>query len=307
MFEFLKKRKKYTIEHNANINYYSSQGFRYDSYIIYLLKPVVVMKEQWDHENPVREEIRLDKGTCIKAIPAGFFDGDYSPHENLLLFSEIEKNYWFDVNRPRTLNKPGSYYINKDFVKTYGVVCSPRLSLTIKNKSFTDSVTINTEKIIKRLTSNEDLYEIICMVIDIFENFDPLIVNQFATNIMDTLKNLIQLLESPYCHDNDLIFKTKIYIRDVYKTILSFGEFIIPFDTPLALIAEKELKIKIDAEERNRKYNEERKEYLKKQDNFFEKMRYRSELLEVFNEPIEEIPEKIARFNAKIEKRWSKT
>lgn len=311
MFKIFKKKNKnankYTITHNGNIELYSTHS--YDDYLAYLLKPAVVIKEsEINNSKNKLEEIIFDKNTLIDLTPSYEYSSKYERlHDNLAMFREIDDDAWLILSLIRVSESDVYYHINKKYLQRYAIACTKDLSLTITSKE--NSITLEYNKLSWKTFAMEiKIFELMCWVIDIFENFEPEIVNQFSEGIIDTLKTLMLFLSDNNSNINreKLICETRLYIKDVHETIISFGELIEESEKPFDIIRKQ----KEDDERKEKEAEENRKKeqeiYQSKQNDFIEKMKARRNLLEDFNEPLNNIPEKIATHNAEIDKRWSK-
>ena len=310
MFDFLKRKdknnSKYTITHNGSIDTYDEYSF--SNYAAYILKPVIVIKEDIIKKQEDRlKTITFNRDTLIdlRSTYVLYSKRCDKLHDKLSIFQSVDDDFWFNLSNVHPCDINIYYHINKDYLKKYAIACTEKLSLTLSSKEA--SITLDFKKLhYKTFDIDKAILDLMCWTIDIFENFEKEIVNQFADGIFDTLSTLLTLLDDKDCNSAELIRETRLYIKDVRETIISFGELIEEFENPFNLIRKKkedEEKAKRDAEEKRRT---EYEAYQSKHNDFLEKMKARRDLLKDFNEPLSNVPEKIVKCDEAIEKRWSK-
>lgn len=313
MFEKLKKKKnislgltknskKYNITHNGNLEELDNSRHD-DAKLVYLLRPIITIEEtQRYSEVSKKEEFVCEAGQMVKlasSVKRSYYS-DNRLHEKLIPFQRLD-DYDVSFYYPSIKDKNKYYHANEDALKRYAIACTKKLSITID--SLTESITLSYELLHKDFYSNNiEIWEVLCNLIDVFENFEPLIVNQFAPGIMDTLKNFIAIIDNDtsYMSKREMVQEVRLYIRDVHKTMMSFKADDDVFPTPFQLIEQKRIeveeakRIETEKKEMQRRINQE------KQNDFLEKVRARRELLKDFNEPMENVPLKLAKKNEEM-------
>ena len=309
MFNLKKKKiasifKKYKVEHNVNIKYFNG---KYGEHVAFILKPVVVISEKYEDNRCIREEITLERGTFVRLLNNNWYQAYHTPHDDLIYFQILDERCRFDLKDPRVKNISTHLYIHKDCLDRYAVACREDIELLLNVPG--DQIRLDLETLKSSSSRKEDeLLRMFFKLIDMFENFDPLIVNQFAPGTVDTLKNLLFILDNSMSYsDNDkLVQETISYVDSVYDTILSFGEPMDYFESPLTLIEQKRMEDEKERKERSEEYDRQVKEYNKRRRDFLDKVTYRKELLHDFNEPLSNIPSKLAKKDRELKDRWKK-
>lgn len=297
-----KNSKKYTITHNGNLDSFDRLSYG-ASRVIYLLKPVTVIEETPHSAGPSdKKEIIFERGHAAKIISNTWNKAyiEIKFKENLTTFQPIYETSSF-MYHPEIKDQYKYYHANKDYLCKYAIACTNFLSITIT--SLTESITLDYETLSEKIYDNDfEIFKLMCRLIDIFENFEPIIVNQFAPGIIDTIKTFLSLLDSDtnYSNKREMIMEVQLYIKDVYETILSFGENIETFLTPFELIEQYRIKKEQEKKDEEERRAMEKRISQKRHDDFLTKVRARRELLQSFNEPLENIPLKLAEKNKEL-------
>ena len=298
MISLFKKKKNLLLENKKyNDIYYVYNKDIFDTKFILLLKPVTVLTYD-------EQEVLLPRGSVVHIVNSC----SSHKHEDIITIQHIEsvsgllglfEDFFWDDN-PK-------YLINRNFIIKYGMPYTKDLKVCIKSFNNDSVLNWHLSDVIKYSTSRL-VFDVVYKLIDIFANFETVIVNQFSNSIVDSITNLVNLLS--ITNDNwdkqELLFATKDFIDEIHETMCSFGENIEMFPSPRELIDEKAHQEFLARKEYEEKVKKEKALYNSQKSHYLEAVKYKRELLQDFNEPVSKIPDNMMRKNKEIDEKMKK-